>query len=100
VAFLVAPDRRFGRYAIGGFAVAIGTGVLLAIAHLGSPSAVVSTAYGWALLIKAAIVAVGLASFSLPRLRGRVGVGVLFPVGAAALILVAAAVLVSLPPPR
>jgi copper transport protein len=94
VAFLVAPDRRFRPYAIGAFAVAIGTGVLLALAHLGSPSAVVSTAYGWALLVKAAIVVIALALFSLFRLRGRV------TVGAAALILVAAAVLVSLPPPR
>jgi len=93
-AFLFAPDRRFRPYAIGGFAVAIGSGLLLALAHLGSPSAVVSTAYGWALLIKAAVVAVALASFSLPRLRGRVGVGV------TALILVMAAVVISLPPPR
>jgi copper transport protein len=100
VAFLVAPDRRFRPYAIGAFAVAIGTGLLLALAHLGSPSAVVSTAYGWALVVKAAVVAVALASFSLPRLRGRVGVEVLFRMGAAALILLTAAVLVSLPPPR
>jgi copper transport protein len=116
VAFLVTPDRRFRPYAIGAFAVAIGSGLLLALAHLGSPSAVVSTAYGWALVVKAAVVAVALvlfsrpllhryfpstsSDFSLPRLRGRVGVGVLFRMGAAALILLTAAVLVSLPPPR
>src|SRR5207253_10351426 len=91
---LLAPDRRFRPYAIGGFAVAIGSGVLLALAHLGSPVAPVTTCYGWVLLAKAAIVAIALASFFLPRLRGRVGVGI------PALILVAAAVLVSLPPPR
>jgi copper transport protein len=104
-AFLLMPDRRFRPYALGGFAVAIGTGILLALAHLGSPSAVVSTAYGWALLIKAAIVALALASFSLPFLRQ------LFPspsgggrgggrLGAAGVILALAAVLISLPPPR
>src|SRR5439155_13103597 len=105
---LLAPDRRFRPYAIGAFAVAIGSGLLLALAHLGSPSALVTTGYGWTLLIKAAIAAIALASFSipllrryfpvasaafsLPSLRGRVGVGV------AGLILVLAAVLISLPP--
>jgi copper transport protein len=121
VAFLFAPDRRFRPYAIGGLAVAIVGGLVLAIAHLGSPAALVTTSYGWVLVVKAAVVAVALVlfsrpllrgyfpspsgggqgrgrvrvgAFSLPRLRGRVGVGV------AGLILVAAAVLVSLPPPR
>ena len=91
---LLAPDRHFRPYAIGGFAVAIGSGLLLALAHLGSLAAVVTTSYGWVLLVKAAIVAIALASFFLPRLRGRVGVGV------AGIILVLAAVLISLPPPR
>ena len=94
IAFLVAPDRRFRRYAIGGLAVVIGSGLLLALAHLGSPAALVTTDYGWALVVKAALVGGALLAIPLPRLRGRVGVG------AAALILVAAAVLVSLPPPR
>ncbi len=109
-ALLLAPDRRFRPYAISAFAVAIGTGLLLALGHLGSPGALVTTGYGWALFVKAAIVAIAvvlfshallrryfpspLPAFSLPRLRGRVGVGV------ATLILVMAAVLVSLPPPR
>jgi copper transport protein len=102
---VLAPDRRFRRYVIGGFAVAIGTGLLLALAHLGSPAALVTTSYGWTLLIKAAIVAVALASFSLPLLRryfpspsrGGQGGGRL---GVAGIILVLAAVLISLPPPR
>ncbi len=109
-ALLLAPDRRFRPYAISAFAVAIGTGLLLALGPLGSPGALVTTGYGWALFVKAAIVAIAVAlfsgpllrryfpsplpAFSLPRLRGRVGVGV------ATLILVMAAVLVSLPPPR
>ena len=109
-ALLFVPDRRFRPYAISAFAVAIGTGLLLALGHLGSPGALVTTGYGWALFVKAAIVAIAVAlfsrallrryfpsplpAFSLPRLRGSVGVGV------ATLILVMAAVLVSLPPPR
>jgi len=101
-AFLFAPDRRFRPYAIGGLAVVIGSGLVLAVAHLGSPGALIATAYGWVLVVKAAIVALLL---SFPLIRR------LFPspsgggqgggrVGAAAIILVAAAVLVSLPPPR
>jgi copper transport protein len=92
VAFVFAPDRRFRPYGIGGLAVAIGSGLILALAHLGSPAALVTTPYGWVLLVKVAVVAIALLSFSLPRLRGRVGVG--------ALILALAAVLISLPPPR
>jgi copper transport protein len=94
IAFLFAPDRRFRPYAIGGLAVAIVSGLVLALAHLGSPVALVTTGYGWVLVVKAAIVAIALVSFSIPRTRGRVGVG------AAAIILALAAVLVSLPPPR
>ena len=108
-AFLYAPDRRFTRYAIGGLAVAIGSGLVLALAHLGSPAALVTTGYGWVLLVKAAAVALVFSLplllrlfpspslyFSLPRLRGRVGVGAVL----ATLILALAAVLISLPPPR
>jgi copper transport protein len=109
VAFLVAPDRRFRPYAIGGLAVAIGSGLVLALTHLGSPGALVTTGYGWTLVVKAAVVAALLLFslpllrrhfpspspfYSLPRLLGRVGAG------AAAIIVALAAVLVSLPPPR
>ena len=104
-AFLFAPDRRFTTYARGAFAVSVATGLLLALAHLGSLGALVTTDYGRVLVVKVALVAAVLALFSLPlfrislpRLRGRVGVGV--GAGAAALILALAAVLVSLPPPR
>ena len=93
VAFLFAPDRRFRPYAIGGLAVAIVGGLVLAIAHLGSPAALVTTGYGWVLVVKAAVVAAPIGFFSRP-LWGRVRVG------AAALILALAAVLISLPPPR
>jgi putative copper export protein len=95
VAFVFAPDRRFRPYAIGGLVVVIGSGLLLALSHLGSLAALLTTSYGWVLLVKAALIALLLSLplfFSLPRLRGRVGVG--------ALILALAAVLISLPPPR
>jgi len=92
IAFLFAPDRRFRPYAIGGLALAIVSGLVLALAHLGSPAALVTTGYGWVLVVKAAIVAAAIVLAVLGRRRIETGV--------AALILVMAAVLVSLPPPR
>lgn len=94
-AFLVARDRGFTPYSRGALAVAIVSGLVLALAHVGSPTALVTTGYGRVLLVKVALVAAVLALFSLP-LWGRVRMGA----GAAALILAVAAVLVSLPPPR
>jgi copper transport protein len=91
-AFLFAPDRRFGPYAIGGLAVAIGSGLLLALAHLGSPSALVTTGYGSVLLVKVAVVAAAIVIAVLGRQRIEAWVS--------AVILALAAVLVSLPPPR
>jgi copper transport protein len=91
-AFLVAPDRRFSRYAAAAFAVAIGSGILLALAHTGFPPALATTAYGWALVIKVA--AVGSAGALAVFGRRRIEYGVV------AAILAVAAVLVSLPPPR
>lgn len=94
-AFLFAADRRFTPYSRGALAVAIGSGLVLALAHLGSPAALVTTGYGRVLAVKGAVVATILVLFFLP-LWTRVKVGV----GAAALIVALAAVLVSLPPPR
>jgi putative copper export protein len=91
-AFLVAPDRRLSRYAAAAFAVAIGSGILLALAHTGFPPALATTAYGWALVIKVA--AVGSAGALAVFGRRRIEYGVV------AAILAVAAVLVSLPPPR
>jgi copper transport protein len=112
-ASIVAPDRRFRPYSIVGLAVAIGSGLVLALAHLGSPVPLVTTAYGWVLVVKATIITLLLSLpvfvISLPRVRGRAGRGLSFSllrhrrrvgVGAAALVLALAAVLVSLPPPR
>jgi copper transport protein len=101
IAFLFAPDRRFRPYAIAGLAVAIVSGLVLALAHLGSPAALVTTGYGWALVVKAAVVAAALVIGWLLRRSAspppRAGEG---RVGAAALILALAAILISLPPPR
>jgi copper transport protein len=91
-AFLYAPDRRFARYAAGAFGLGIGSGLLLAVAHLGSPSALLTTDYGWVLAVKVLTVAAAAALAVLGRRRIETGV--------VAAILVAAAVLVSLPPPR
>jgi copper transport protein len=112
VAFLFAPDRRFGPYGIGGLAVAIGSGLVLALAHLGSPAALMTTPYGWVLVVKAAVVAIALVIAWLLRRSASPPPLVHVPsparggghgggrVGAAVLILALAAVLVSLPPPR
>src|ERR1700682_4659573 len=68
-------SRPFRPYAIGGLAVVIGSGLVLALAHLGSPAALVTTSYGLVLVVKAALVAAALLAFPLPRLRGGVGGG-------------------------
>lgn len=91
-AFLIAPDRRFSRYAAGAFAVSVGTGLLLGVTHLGSPAALVTTDYGWALVIKIALVATAL----VLALRGRHRI----ESWVLAVVLALAAVVVSLPPPR
>ena len=100
VAFFFAPDRRFRPYAIGGLVTVVGSGLLLALAHLGSPLALLTTPYGWVLVVKAAVVAALLLS-SLSVLRRHLpSPSLFFGVGAVALILALAAVLISLPPPR
>jgi copper transport protein len=80
-----------GGYAIAAFGVAVGSGLLLALAHLGFPP-VLTTGYGWALVVKVAVVAVAAAVALLGRRRAELS--------AVAAILAAAAVLVSLPPVR
>jgi copper transport protein len=91
-AFLFAPDRRFARYAGGAIAVSLASGLVLALAHLGSPAALVTTGYGRTLAIKVPVVGAALALALLGRHR--------FESWAVTIILALAAVLVSLPPPR
>jgi len=89
VGFLIVKGGR--KYAMAAFAVSVGSGLLLALAHLGFPPGL-TTAYGWALVVKVAVVGFALAMALLGRRRAELGV--------VAVILAAAAVLVSLPPPR
>ena len=91
-AFVTAPDQRFGRYAAATFATAVGTGVLLAFAHTASFDALMSTQYGWALLLKIAIVGAALVTVVLRRRR--------LELGAAIAVVAAAALLAALPPSR
>jgi copper transport protein len=80
-----------GGFALAAFAIAVGSGLLLALAHVGFPPSL-TTGYGWALVIKIAVVAIAIILALLGRRRAELGV--------VAVILAAAAVLVSLPPPR
>lgn len=91
-AYLLAPDRRFGRYAAATFATAAVTGIILAVAHTASLAALITTEYGWALLAKVAIV-IGAAATMLVR-RRRLELGV------ATVAIAAAALLAALPPSR
>jgi copper transport protein len=87
-----AGAARFGRLAIGSFAVLVVSGALLAVAHLRGPGDLVSTTYGSVLAVK--VVAVGAAAAIAGLGARRVEAAAL--AGVAAL----AALLVSLPPPR
>jgi copper transport protein len=91
-AFVTAPDRRFGRYAAATFAMAAGTGLLLAFAHTASFAALMTTEYGWALLVKVVIVGAALLTVVVRRRR--------LELGTAVAVVVAAAVLAALPPSR
>jgi copper transport protein len=80
-----------GGFALVAFGVAVVSGILLALAHIGFPPSL-TTGYDWALIAKAAVVGIAIVLAMLGRRRAELGV--------VALILAAAAVLVSLPPPR
>ena len=91
-AYLAAPDKRFGRYAAILLGVAVASGILLALAHIGALNALMTTAYGQALMVK--IVVIGAAVAVVVLRRRRIEFGLLLAVFAAA------AVLAALPPPR
>jgi copper transport protein len=91
-AFLVAPDRRFGRFAAWTFGVAVVSGLLLALAHTGFGAGLVTTDYGRVLLVKALIVVAAVVAVILRRRR--------LELGLMAAIIAAATVLAALPPPR
>jgi copper transport protein len=91
-AFLIIPDRRFGRYAVLSFAGAAISGLLLAVAHIGLLQALMTTAYGQVLMIKVLVVGAALLMALIRRRRLEFGVLVT--------VVAAAAVLAALPPPR
>lgn len=90
--FVLAPDRRFGRYAGWSLGVAVVSGLLLGLAHTGSGAGLVATEYGRVLLVKGLLVAAAVLMIFLRRQRLEVG----FVVA----VVAAAAVLGALPPPR
>lgn len=92
IAFLMAPDRRFGRYAAWTLGAAVVSGLVLAFAHTGSGAALVATDYGRVLLIK--VLVVGAALLAVAFRRRRIEVGLMM------VIVAAAAALAALPPPR
>jgi copper transport protein len=91
-AYVLAPDGRFGRYAAATFATAVATGLVLGFAHTASFDALMTTEYGWALLVKVAIV--GGAAVTVLVRRRRLELGV------ATIAIAAAALLAALPPSR
>jgi len=90
VAYLVAPDRRFGRVALLSFGTAATTGILLALFH-GLPAQLFGSDFGRALLLKIGLLAAAVGLGAAGRRRAEAI--------AVATVLLAASLLVSLPPP-
>jgi putative copper export protein len=90
-AFVLAPDRRFARYAAWMLGIAVFTGALLALAHTHFGGTLLTTDYGRALLLKVLVVAAVVAAAAIRRHRPELTLATLV-VGAAALV-------AALPPP-
>jgi copper transport protein len=91
-AFMVAPVERFGRVAAWSAGLVVVSGAALALLHVANPLQTMTTAYGGALLVKVPLVAAALYLAWRARRRGELS--------ALIAVLAAAAVLISLPPPR
>jgi copper transport protein len=91
-AYVVAPSGAFGRLAGWSLGLLVLSGAALALLHLSSPLELLTTPYGAALAIKLPVVAIGL--FFAWRARHRWELATLL------VVIAAASVLVSLPPPR
>jgi putative copper export protein len=91
-AFVIAPSVGFGRLAGWSLGLLVASGVALALLHFSSPLELLTTPYGAALAIKLPLVAIGL--FFAWRARRRWELATLL------VVIAAASVLVSLPPPR
>ncbi len=90
--YAIAPARGFGRVAAWSAGLLVSSGAALALLHLASPLETITTTYGGVLLVKLPLV--GAALLLAWRARRRWELATL---GA---VLAAAALLVSLPPPR
>jgi putative copper export protein len=91
-AFAVAPAGGFARIAAWSAGLLVASGAALALLHIGQWSQLVTTPYGVSLVIKLPLVAVALYLARLGRHR--------WELVALVVVVAAAAVLVSLPPPR
>jgi putative copper export protein len=91
-AFVVTPSSGFGRVAAWSAGLLVASGAALALLHLANPLETMTTSYGGVLMVKLPLVAAALWLAWRGRRRRELG--------ALMAALVAAAVLVSLPPPR
>jgi putative copper export protein len=91
-AFVMAPTDAFGRLAGWSLGLLVVSGAALALLHFSSPLELLTTPYGAALAIKLPLVAIGL--FLAWRARHRWELATLL------VVIAAASVVVSLPPPR
>jgi len=90
--FASAPTAGFGRVAAWSAGLLVVSGAALALLHFSDPLQLLATAYGAGLLVKLPLVALALLLAWKARRRGELA--------ALMAVLAAAAVLVSLPPPR
>ena len=91
-AFVIAPSGGFGRLAGWSLGLLVVSGAALALLHFSSPLELLTPPYGAALAIKLPLVAIGL--FFAWRARHRWELATLL------VVIAAASVVVSLPPPR
>lgn len=91
-AFVMAPSGGFGRLAGWSLGLLVVSGAALALLHFSSPLELLTTPYGAALAVKLPLVAIGL--FFAWRARRRWELATLL------VVIAAASVVVSLPPPR
>ena len=91
-AYVVAPSGAFGRVAAWSAGLLVLSGAALALLHFGNPVETMTTPYGGVLIVKLPLVALALWLAWRVRRRGELV--------ALAAVLLAAAVLVSVPPPR
>jgi copper transport protein len=91
IAFVLAPDPRFPRYAAATFGVAVATGLVLGLVHTKLGTTLLTSDYGRALVLKVALV-LAAAAFALTRRRRTEAMIAVAVMGSAALV-------AALPPP-